>query len=287
MSKRKLKIMTVSAHPHDWTWFSATLGIHVQRGDQVTVCVVTHGGSTHREKWLDEMRKPEDERDPAIINEPMETYIEQKASEMKGAAAIFGITDVRMLNFSDKPFLIERYPEAIDRIMDLILDIRPDVIITESPFTSGDTGLESPHRNDHTEVGIATMEAKERASWPNTKSVVSPHTVAVTFWPGIVFDKSKVDFFIELSQEMLEKRVQAEAFYTTQGHDLSWSRRRMEIDIGHTGTEARTEWAESFVREKPELLTHLPVPELMVQQTEETSLERIARMSGKVKDDQT
>ena len=43
MTDRKLRILTVSAHPHDFTWFSGTLGKHVERGDEATVCVVTHG----------------------------------------------------------------------------------------------------------------------------------------------------------------------------------------------------------------------------------------------------
>ena len=279
MSERKLRILAVSTHPHDWTWFSGTLGIHVQRGDQVTVCIVTHGGATHREKWLDELRKPEAERDPAVINEPIENYIEQKANEMRQAAALFGVTDVRMLNFPDKPFLIERYPEAIDRITDLILDVRPNVIIAESPFS--EPGMPSRHRDDHTEVGIATMEAKQRAERPRAGSLVPPHSVAVTFWPGVYFDRSQVDFVVELSGEWFEKRVQAEAFYESQGHDEVWARRRMEIDIGHMGQRARTRYGEGFVREKPELLTHLPVPELMLQQAEEGSLEHIARLTGK------
>ena len=29
MTDRKLRIMTVSAHPHDFTWYSATLGINL------------------------------------------------------------------------------------------------------------------------------------------------------------------------------------------------------------------------------------------------------------------
>ena len=280
MSEHNLRILTVSAHPHDWTWFSGTLGIHVQRGDHVTVCIATHGGATHREKWLNELEKPEAERDPAIINEPIEKYIEQKTKEMRQAAALFGITDVRMLNFPDKPFLVERYPEAIDRIADLILEVRPHVIITESPFSSGETGVPPRHREDHTEVSIATMEAKDRATRPRAGSLLAPHRVAVTFWPGDNFDRSQLDFVVELSEEWFEKRVQAEALYESQANDV-WARRRMELDVGRMGWLLKTRYGEGFVREKPDLLKHLPVPELMIQLAEERSIERIARLSGK------
>ena len=82
----------------------------------MTVCIVTHGGTTHREFYLDELKKPEEDRDPAIVNESVEQYVEQKAEEMR-KAALFGISDVRMLNFPDKPFLLQDYPEAIDQIL--------------------------------------------------------------------------------------------------------------------------------------------------------------------------
>ena len=281
MEDRKLRILTTSAHPHDWTLFAATLGIHIERGDEATVCIVTHGGSTQREAWLDELRKPEAERDPAIINEPVEKYIDQKADEMRQAAAIFGVTDVRFLNFPDKPFLIERYPEAIDTITELILEVRPHVMITENPFTSGDTGRADAHRNDHTEVGIATLEAKDRAARPRGGSVVAPHNVATTFWAA--HDKNDLDFAIELTDEWFEKRVQAELLYETQGHNEAWARRRMELEVGHMGWRMRTEYAEGFAREKNELLTHLPVPERMIEMSEQGAGAFIDRVSGKAR----
>ena len=58
MTDRKLRLLAVCAHPHDFTWFAGTIGMHVERGDEATLCVVTHGGSTHREDWMEELRKP-------------------------------------------------------------------------------------------------------------------------------------------------------------------------------------------------------------------------------------
>ena len=275
--QQQLRILTVSAHPHDWTWFAGTLGIHVQMGDQATVCIVTQGGGTHRESYLDEMRKPEAERDPAIINEPIEKYTAQKEDEMRRAAALFGVTDVRMLGFPDKPFLLQDHPEAIDRIADLILEVRPHVLIAECPFT--DSSRPMRHRTDHTEVGIAAMEALDRATRPRPGSSVSPHNVAATFWPGDQFPVAELDFVVELSEEWFEKRVQAEACYESQGHDEAWSRRRMHVDLGKMGWCLQTNYAEGYVRARPELRTSLPVPQPMIEQAEEGSMERIRRLS--------
>ncbi len=272
-----LRILGVSAHPHDWTWYAGTLGIHIRRGDQATVCIVSHGGTTHREEWQDELRKPEAERNQRIVNEPVERYIEQKDQEMREAAALFGVTDVRMLGFPDKPFLIERYPEVIDRIADLILEIRPHVIISESPGVSGDTGVAIAYRNDHTEVGKATMEAQGRAATLQAGSRAAPHRVACTFWPGHA--PSEVNFVVELSEEWFEKRVQAELLYKSQGHDEPWARRRMLIDLGGMGWLVRARYGEGFARGQREVLSGLPVPRLMIERAAEASSERIERLS--------
>jgi len=277
MGEQHLRILGISAHPHDWTWYSGTFGIHIRRGDEATVCIVTHGGSTHREKWLDELRKPEAERDPLIVNERVEENSKRKEEEVRRSAALFGVTDIRMLGFPDRPFLLERYPEAIDRITDLILEVRPHVIISENPYRSGDTGRPVRHRNDHTEVGIAAMEAKERAGNPRPGSLVPPHRVPCTFWPG--FNQSDIDFLVELSEEWFEKRVRSELFFETQGHDEAWARRRMAVQVGHLGWLFRVKYGEAFVREKPELLDGLPVPETMIRHAAEGGEERIRRLS--------
>jgi LmbE family N-acetylglucosaminyl deacetylase len=276
MTAQKLRFLTVSAHPHDFTWYSATLGIHIERGDEATVCVVTHGGSTHREDWMEELRKPESERDVSIVNASAENYIKQKEQELRNAAAIFGISDIRMLDFPDKPFLISEHPEVIDRIAELIVEVRPHVMITESPFT--DSGRPMRYRSDHTEVGIAAAEAKLRAELPRPGSTWRPHQVAMTFWPGSSFDLSQLDLVVDLSDEWFEKRVQAEACFESQGHDQEWARARMALDLGPMGNHARTAYGEGYVREKLELYDHLPVSEVMIKQTEVGDTQNVRRM---------
>jgi LmbE family N-acetylglucosaminyl deacetylase len=278
MADRKLNILAVCAHPHDFTWFGGTLGIHVERGDNVTLCVVTHGGSTHREAWMEELRKPEAERDPVIVNASPEEYIEQKQGDLKNAAAVFGITDVRVLGFEDQPFLLTEQPDAIDRIAEVILDVRPHVMLTESPFT--DWSRPMTWRTDHTEVGNAAAEAKARAQLPRPGSKAQPHQVAQTYWPGQAFDMSRLDFVVELTDAWYEKRVEAEACFESQGHDERWARRRMLIDLGSIGNVVRVAYGEGFVREKPELYSCLPVPELMIRQTETGDTQNVRKMYG-------
>ena len=68
----KLQILAVVTHPHDFIHCAATCGIHTQRGDAVTVVSVTDGAGAHNERLYDELRKPQNDRDPAIVNQPYE-----------------------------------------------------------------------------------------------------------------------------------------------------------------------------------------------------------------------
>ena len=50
-----LRLLVVSAHPHDFTHCAGTCGIHTARGDSVTVVSVTSGAYTHNEELHDEL----------------------------------------------------------------------------------------------------------------------------------------------------------------------------------------------------------------------------------------
>ena len=109
----------------------------------------------------------------------------------------------------------------------------------------------------------------------------SPHNVALTYLPGEVFDRSQLDFVVELSPEWFEKRVQAEAFYESQGHDPELARSRLMVEVGQMGRNLRTSYGEGFVRQYPELQARLPAPELMLEQAEEDYAARKRRLTGK------
>ena len=157
--------------------------------------------------------------------------------------------------------------------------MRPHILIAESPFTDDYRPIR--HRTDHTEVGRAAIEAKERAGHPRVGMARPPHNVVATYWPGDAFDRADVDFVVELSEEWFEKRVQAEAIYESQGHDSELARSRLLVDLGQMGRRVRTSYGEGFVREHSELLARLPAPELMIEQAEEDYAARMRRLTAK------
>ena len=69
-----LRILGINAHPHDFTHYAGTLGIHVADGDTATVVSMTGGASTHNQKLSEEMAKPPQNRDQKLIEKINRDY---------------------------------------------------------------------------------------------------------------------------------------------------------------------------------------------------------------------
>jgi LmbE family N-acetylglucosaminyl deacetylase len=275
---QKLSILGVNAHPHDWTWYAGTLGVAVAAGDSVTVVSVTTGESAHNEALHDELMKPEAERDPAIVNQKPADFSALKAKEMEEAAAVFGITDVRNLGFP-MPFKVAQYPESVQALREVILDVRPDIMITQSPFLTGHQGKASGSTDDHYETAYMSIEARGRAANPSFGDTEAPHAIATTYYPGVYFQKEEIDFVVDIT-DFFEQRIAAEDKYLSQGHYPAWSRRRMELDLGGVGWGAGTMYGEAFVREKPELVTRMTAPASDLRRASESIGDYYERIVG-------
>ncbi len=47
MTRTKLRFLVVATHPHDFTHSAGTLGVHVSKGDEVTLVTMTAGAGIH------------------------------------------------------------------------------------------------------------------------------------------------------------------------------------------------------------------------------------------------
>jgi LmbE family N-acetylglucosaminyl deacetylase len=278
MDDQRLRLLVVTAHPHDFTHCAGTCGIHTSRGDTVTVVSVGSGVYTHNERLQSELMKPPEERDPAVLRGDPEEYAALKAEELRKACALFGITDVRILGLPE-PFRLVRSPEAAEALKDVILELRPHVMITQSPYFTGPHRLVSGASNDHTEVAYASLEARQLAATPKYGSSERPHQIAATYFPGVYFEKDQFDFAVDIS-EWFEQRVQAEMMFRTQGHTDAWARRRISVTVGSTGWFLGTTYAEAFVRERAEVLPRIVVSERDLQRAEEAPVTHMRRLSG-------
>ena len=280
MEDKRLRILSVTAHPHDFTHSAGTCGIHASRGDSVTVVSVGFGVYTHNERLHSELMKPPEERDESIVSETPEDYVAQKADELRKACAVFGITDVRVLDFPE-PFRLQRSPEAVDALRDVILELRPHVMITQSPYLTGPHGLTNGARDDHTETAFASLEARQLAATPTYGSTQPPHSIALTLYPGAYFQRDEFDFVVDTSA-WFEQRVEAEAIFKSQGHSEAFSRRRIVTNLGNIGWFHGTMYAEAFVRERPEVVSQITVSESDLRRAEELPSVHLKRISGEL-----
>jgi LmbE family N-acetylglucosaminyl deacetylase len=274
-----LRILSVNAHPHDFTHHAGTLGVHVADGDAATVVAMTGGASTHNQKLAEEMAKPLAVRNQELIEEINRGYVDQKAKELRAACGLFGITDVRILPYSDKLFTLEKNPGAVDALRDIILEVRPHIMITQSPYLSGRRGHKLGARDDHSETGFASIEARMVAGIPRYEDTRPTHKISATFFPGVYFERDEWDFIVDIT-EYFEKRVQAEATYVSQGHTPEFAQKRMEVTLGNAGWFSGTQYAEGFVQEKPFLVPKISLPESVLRAAEETEAVHHARMVG-------
>lgn len=279
-SREPLRLMVVVAHPHDFTHCAGTCGIHTSRADAVTVVTLTNGATKHNERLYDELIKPVGERDPEIVNQTREAYAREKLREFRTACSLFSVTDVRVHGFRE-PYRMDRTPESVEALKKIILEVRPEVMISHRRYLRGRSGMVSASRNEHDEAGFATHEAMYLASLPDPSSKIAPHTVAVTYYLGAFFETDEIDFYVDIS-EWAEKRVQAEVLFATQGHTEAFARKRIEVDAGRAGWACGTQYAEGFVRREADLFDDLPVPSRALQKAGGRRLDQIQQVSGEL-----
>lgn len=269
MPRQQLQFLVVMAHPHDFMHVAGTCGVHTMLGDKVTWVSMTAGVMTHNERLADELSKPLGEQNPSIVNQKPSEYAKEKAVELRQVGTLFGVRDVRILNYSDKPFVVERQPECVDEIRSLILELRPHVVLTQSPFLRGPHGLNAGTPNDHTETGFATMEGKLLAQMPRYGEGVAPHVTPAAFFPGVYFDKQHWDFSVDVSS-FGETLIEAESLYKTQAHTEEYARRRITATVGNTGIYSGVLYAEAFVRERAETVSEIGLSDYSLRKATES-----------------
>ena len=131
-----LRILHTAAHPADaFDMVGGTLAHHIRRGDQVTVVVFGEGARSHNMRAIQAQKAGEDA--PTV-----DEAIDEKQREVVEACAILGIEDVRFFRYDDHLLLLKE--ELIIRLAGIIREVRPDVLITHSPFEQ--MGMPGAHR---------------------------------------------------------------------------------------------------------------------------------------------
>lgn len=126
-------VLGIWAHPDDETYLSAGVMMRaIEHGHRVVCVTATRGeqGSTDPQRWP-----------------PGESLAGVRTQESDRAMAIFGVTEHHWLDYADGRVADVPTDEAVDRILALVGDFRPDLILTFPP--SGLTG-----HPDHQRVSL-------------------------------------------------------------------------------------------------------------------------------------
>ncbi|MGA9278643.1 PIG-L deacetylase family protein [Ilumatobacter sp.] len=140
-SVNQTRVLGVWAHPDDEAYLSAGLMARtIVGGGQVTVVAITDG----------------EDGFPADDTRPREQRAAQRRRELRAAMEVIGVQDVRFLGVPDGGVANAPREVLVDRIADIIRDVRPDVIVTFGP--DGVTG-----HPDHVANSARATEAWENA----------------------------------------------------------------------------------------------------------------------------
>ncbi|MCL6626880.1 bacillithiol biosynthesis deacetylase BshB2 [Alicyclobacillus shizuokensis] len=133
-------VLVVFPHPDDETFSSGgTIAMHTQAGTPVTYVCGTLGEMGRN------MGKP--------FFATRESLPQVREQELREACQVLGIRDLRLLGLRDKTVEFEDREALAERIRDIILELKPSLIITHYPGFAV--------HPDHNALGAATVRAVE------------------------------------------------------------------------------------------------------------------------------
>jgi len=164
----KLSILNIGGHPKDAIMYAGgTMANHIANGDDVCTLTPTHGLSTY-----------EKERNPSNHTGKfnLKSLIIERKNEFIEAAKELGVTDVRFLGHDDMIPLPKI--EIIQEIIDVILEVKPDIIITHWPYDTV-----AAHANA-TQMTLLAIEASSVVQKDQTKESHSIKQIFFHSHPG-------------------------------------------------------------------------------------------------------
>ncbi len=277
-TKEKIQLLGIYAHPHDLTHAIGTMGNHVKNGDAATVAIVTDGGATHNERLWEELHKEGAERNSDVTEQKRQEYAQQKYEEAKTACSYFGVTDVRFLGYKDKPLI--RTDEMVETVVDLICEVRPDILITEVPALHWmDRTFVTP--DDHSTCSAVVTEALIIAQHPHLDGDKQriPHKPARIYYMSPGQPGDQVDVYIDTS-EWEEERIKAEMAYASQGHTPAYARQRVLRQCGSYGWSAGVNLAEKFLKGNRNVASYLPITDLDLEHSRGSGIDHAVSVMG-------
>ena len=260
-----MKIMVVAGHPADmFDHCGGTLLHHIRRGDEVTCVSLTQGLRIHDEVISDVFRKHVDEYTEEQVEELLQERQKVKYAEAVEACRMFGIKDVRFLNYDDEILMVNQ--AMVSKLAALMREVGPNILITHWPRQSGGIA------NHHAITGQIALLAACAASGVNFKDRHPACRIWQTFYMLCPADTSSfdrlsadnlahTDYYVDVT-DVIDLKVKALNAMKSQKYDYAQHAKVMaEHWYGTFGNRVRVAYAEGFAIHGPDVGEYLPVSE--------------------------
>lgn len=232
-----MNVLAIGCHPDDIEIACCgTLAKCVKRGDRVVVCHVANGNMGHEIIAPDELRL-------------------MRREEARKAGNLAGI-EVRTLDIGD--LLINGSDiSQRDKVVELIIDVNPDFIITHSP---------SDYMPDHREVQKLVFDASFAATVPQYNGGRKAKLVPIYYMDTLAGMNFTPTHYVDITDE-IELKIEMLECHESQ---LKWMRDHDHIDFAdfvrtcskYRGYQCNAEYAEGFTQELvwPKVVTERLLP---------------------------
>lgn len=243
-------MLVVSAHAADWcTRAGGTIIKYVQLGYRVTVVVLTYG--EHGESSRFWKQNP---------GGPIEKCKELRNREAAAVAELIGV-DIRFMDYGDYP--MEMNKERVQLLTDLILDLRPQIVLTHWR----EDALNMDHEVTSRGVVRAISGAARLGARPNTPGSILPDVFFFeSTLPNSEFNHFEINTYIDIT-DVYEKKIEAVRLFESQPELVPFYRKCAANRGGQAADWARERgraipYAEAFYRYLPYVGTRLPLSDL-------------------------
>ncbi|MGI6739377.1 MAG: PIG-L deacetylase family protein [Christensenellales bacterium] len=260
-----LKILVVAGHPADiFDHCGGTLLNHIRRGDSVICVSLTQGLRIHDEVISDIFREKIDQFSKKEVDALLQERQKVKYAEVLEACALFGINDVRFLDYDDEILTVNT--EMISSLASLIREVHPDIVITHWPYQQDAIG------NHHAVTGQLTLASITAAAGVNFNDRHPACRVGQVVYMLCPCDCAAVTlssqgksafatYYVDVTN-CVDLKIKAINTMKSQKYNLrGYSKKTTEQWNGSFGARVRLPYAEGFCFELPEVGTYLPLSE--------------------------
>ncbi|MDF2592495.1 MAG: LmbE family protein [Clostridia bacterium] len=209
------KMLVFSAHSADFVWRAGgTIAKYIKEGAEVKLVVLSFGvRGESNDLWKQE-------------DQTTEKVKEIRKGEALEAASILGLKDIEFWDFEDYPIYFDR--ERLDRIVEKIRIVRPDIILTHD----ANDAFNPDHNKVHEAVFQASVTANSAGALydglKNTKQMrlfgFEPHQTEISnYVPGS---------FVDITSTY-EQKISAMKCFKTQNHLIEYYTQRAFMRGNH------------------------------------------------------